>query len=107
MLVSSLSDEEIVKSHVELSKIKHEPTSQNFFNRPTGVCFCVQDAGTLRSAPSSAVPTTNSFSNFIPPVEVVELTACIVKKLSRLEREKSLLVKKYSLPVVQPCHQAN
>ena len=87
---SEFSDEEIVKSHVELSKIKHEPT-KNFLIAPPGLCLCfwLLDFCLFYSA----VSITNSFQ-LHPPVEVVELTA-EEKEALRL-KGKFPLVKKYS-----------
>lgn len=64
-----LSDEEIVKSHVELSKNKHEPT-KNFLIAPLVFVFvfgCLIFVCSIQLAHS-----TNSFQ-LHPPVEVVEL----------------------------------
>ena len=93
---SEFSDEEIVKSHVELSKTKHEPT-KNFLVAPLIFVFVFGCLIFVCSIQLSL--TTNSFQ-LHPPVEVVELTA-EEKKLFDL-KEKSLLVKKYSLHAVHP-----
>jgi len=78
------SDEEIVKSHVELSKNKHEPT-KNFLIAPLVFVFvfgCLIFVCSIQLAHS-----TNSFQ-LHPPVEVVELTP-EEKESQRLERKFS------------------
>ena len=67
---SEFSDEEIVKSHVELSKIKHEPT-KNFLIAPLVFVFVFGCLIFVCSIQLSL--TTNSFQ-LHPPVEVVELS---------------------------------
>ena len=64
------SDEQIVKSHVELSKNKHEPT-KNFLIAPLVFVFvfgCLIFVCSIQLAHS-----TNSFQ-LHPPIELVELT---------------------------------
>jgi hypothetical protein len=78
------SDEQIVKSHVELSKNKHEPT-KNFLIAPLVFVFvfgCLIFVCSIQLAHS-----TNSFQ-LHPPVEVVELTP-EEKEAQRLERKIS------------------
>ena len=95
------SDEEIVKSHVELSKNKHEPT-QNFLIAPLVFVFvfgCLIFVCSIQLAHS-----TNSFQ-LHPPVEVVELTP-EEKESQRLERKFSSGEKIFAARCAS-CHQAN
>ena len=93
---SEFSDEEIVKSHVELSKTKHEPT-KNFLIAPLVFVFVFGCLIFVCSIQLSL--TTNSFQ-LHPPVEVVELTA--EKKRHSDWKGKFPLVKKYSPHDVRP-----
>src|SRR6056300_237365 len=96
-----LSDEEIVKSHVELSKNKHEPT-KNFLIAPLVFVFvfgCLIFVCAIQLAHS-----TNSFQ-LHPPVEVVELTP-EEKESQRLERKFSSGEKIFAARCAS-CHQAN
>lgn len=95
------SDEEIVKSHVELSKNKHEPT-KNFLIAPLVFVFvfgCLIFVCSIQLAHS-----TNSFQ-LHPPVEVVELTP-EEKESQRLERKFSSGEKIFAARC-SSCHQAN
>jgi mono/diheme cytochrome c family protein len=95
------SDEEIVKSHVELSKNKHEPT-KNFLIAPLVFVFvfgCLIFVCSIQLAHS-----TNSFQ-LHPPVEVVELTP-EEKESQRLERKFSSGEKIFAARCAS-CHQAN
>jgi len=96
-----LSDEEIVKSHVELSKNKHEPT-KNFLIAPLVFVFvfgCLIFVCSIQLAHS-----TNSFQ-LHPPVEVVELSA-EEKEALRLERKIASGEKIFAARCAS-CHQAN
>ena len=98
---SDFSDEDIVKSHVELSKYKHEPT-QNFLMAPLVFVFvfgCLIFVCSIQLAHS-----TNSFQ-LHPPVEIVELTA-EEKEALRLERKISSGEKIFATRCAS-CHQAN
>ncbi len=95
------SDEEIVKSHVELSKNKHEPT-KNFLIAPLVFVFvfgCLIFVCSIQLAHS-----TNSFQ-LHPPVEVVELTP-EEKEAQRLERKINSGEKVFAARCAS-CHQAN
>jgi len=95
------SDEQIVKSHVELSKNKHEPT-KNFLIAPLVFVFvfgCLIFVCSIQLAHS-----TNSFQ-LHPPVEVVELTP-EEKESQRLERKFSSGEKIFAARCAS-CHQAN
>ncbi len=95
------SDEQIVKSHVELSKNKHEPT-KNFLIAPLVFVFvfgCLIFVCSIQLAHS-----TNSFQ-LHPPVEVVELTP-EEKEAQRLERKISSGEKVFAARCAS-CHQAN
>lgn len=98
---SEFSDEEIVKSHVELSKIKHEPT-QNFLIAPLVFVFVFGCLIFVCSIQLSL--TTNSFQ-LHPPVEVVELSP-EEKEALRLERKISSGEKIFAGRCAS-CHQAN
>jgi mono/diheme cytochrome c family protein len=96
-----LSDEEIVKSHVELSKNKHEPT-KNFLIAPLVFVFvfgCLIFVCSIQLAHS-----TNSFQ-LHPPVEVVELSA-EEKEALRLERKIASGEKIFAARCAS-CHQVN
>lgn len=96
-----LSDEEIVKSHVELSKNKHEPT-KNFLIAPLVFVFvfgCLIFVCSIQLA-----HTTNSFQ-LHPPVEFVELSA-EEKEALRLERKIASGEKIFAARCAS-CHQAN
>jgi len=96
-----LSDEEIVTSHVELSKTKHEPTSY-FLKAPLIFVFvfgCLIFVCSIQLAHS-----TNKFQ-LHPPVEVVELTP-EEKETLRLERKLSSGEKIFAARCAS-CHQAN
>ena len=96
-----LSDEEIVTSHVELSKSKHEATS-NFLKAPLIFVFvfgCLIFVCSIQLAHS-----TNNFQ-LHPPVEVVELTP-EEKETLRLERKLSSGEKIFAARCAS-CHQAN
>jgi mono/diheme cytochrome c family protein len=96
-----LSDEEIVTSHVELSKIKHEPTS-NFLKAPLIFVFvfgCLIFICSIQLAHS-----TNDFQ-LHPPVDVVELSP-EEKEALRLERKLSSGEKIFAARCAS-CHQAN
>ena len=98
---SEFSDEEIVKSHVELSKNKHEPT-KNFLIAPLVFVFvfgCLIFVCSIQLA-----HTTNSFQ-LHPPVEVVELSP-EEKEALRLERKISSGEKIFAGRCAS-CHQAN
>ena len=98
---SELSDEEIVKSHVELSKNKHQPT-KNFLIAPLVFVFvfgCLIFVCSIQLA-----HTTNSFQ-LHPPVEVVELSP-EEKEALRLERKISSGEKIFAGRCAS-CHQAN
>jgi mono/diheme cytochrome c family protein len=98
---SEFSDEEIVKSHVELSKNKHQPT-KNFLIAPLVFVFvfgCLIFVCSIQLA-----HTTNSFQ-LHPPVEVVELSP-EEKEALRLER-KILSGEKIFAGRCASCHQAN
>jgi len=98
---SEFSDEEIVKSHVELSKNKHEPT-KNFLIAPLVFVFvfgCLIFVCSIQLA-----HTTNSFQ-LHPPLEVVELSAD-EKEALRLERKISSGEKIFAGRCAS-CHQAN
>jgi len=98
---SGLSDEEIVKSHVELSKNKHEPT-KNFLLAPLVFVFvfgCLIFVCSIQLAHS-----TNSFQ-LHPPVEVVELSDA-EKEALRLGRKISSGEKIFAARCAS-CHQAN
>ena len=98
---SEFSDEEIVKSHVELSKNKHQPT-KNFLIAPLVFVFVF---GCLIFVCSIQLShTTNSFQ-LHPPVEVVELSP-EEKEALRLER-KILSGEKIFAGRCASCHQAN
>jgi mono/diheme cytochrome c family protein len=95
------SDEEIVTSHVELSKSKHEPTS-NFLKAPLIFVFvfgCLIFICSIQLAHS-----TNNFQ-LHPPVEVVELTP-EEKEALRLERKLGSGEKIFTARCAS-CHQAN
>ena len=97
----NFSDEEIVKSHVELSKNKHEPT-KNFLIAPLVFVFvfgCLIFVCSIQLAHS-----TNAFQ-LHPPVEVVELTP-EEKEAQRLERKISSGEKVFAARCAS-CHQAN
>ena len=98
---SEFSDEEIVKSHVELSKTKHEPT-KNFLVAPLIFVFVFGCLIFVCSIQLSL--TTNSFQ-LHPPVEVVELTA-EEKEALRLERKITSGEKIFAARCAS-CHQAN
>ena len=98
---SEFSDEEIVKSHVELSKIKHEPT-KNFLIAPLVFVFVFGCLIFVCSIQLSL--TTNSFQ-LHPPVEVVELSP-EEKEALRLERKISSGEKIFAGRCAS-CHQAN
>ena len=98
---SEFSDEEIVKSHVELSKTKHEPT-KNFLIAPLVFVFVFGCLIFVCSIQLSL--TTNSFQ-LHPPVEIVELTA-EEKEALRLERKISSGEKIFAARCAS-CHQAN
>lgn len=98
---SEFSDEEIVKSHVELSKTKHEPT-KNFLVAPLIFVFVFGCLIFVCSIQLSL--TTNSFQ-LHPPVEVVELTA-EEKEALRLERKITSGEKIFATRCAS-CHQAN
>ena len=96
-----LSDEEIVTSHVELSKTKHEPTS-NFLKAPLIFVFvfgCLIFICSIQLAHS-----TNDFQ-LHPPVDVVELSP-EEKEALRLERKLSSGEKIFAARCAS-CHQAN
>ena len=96
-----LSDEEIVKSHVELSKNKHEPT-KNFLIAPLVFVFvfgCLIFVCSIQLAHS-----TNSFQ-LHPPVKVVELSA-EEKEALRLERKIASGEKIFAARCAS-CHQVN
>jgi len=98
---SEFSDEEIVKSHVELSKNKHEPT-KSFLIAPLVFVFvfgCLIFVCSIQLA-----HTTNSFQ-LHPPLEVVELSADEEEAL-RLERKISSGEKIFAGRCAS-CHQAN
>ena len=98
---SEFSDEEIVKSHVELAKFKHEPT-KNFLKAPLVFVFvfgCLIFVCSIQLAHS-----TNSFQ-LHPPVDVVELTA-EEKESMRLEKKISSGEKIFASRCAS-CHQAN
>jgi len=98
---SEFSDEEIVKSHVELSKNKHEPT-KSFLIAPLVFVFvfgCLIFVCSIQLA-----HTTNSFQ-LHPPLEVVELSA-EEKEALRLERKISSGEKIFAGRCAS-CHQAN
>ena len=98
---SEFSDEEIVKSHVELTKFKHEPT-KNFLKAPLVFVFvfgCLIFVCSIQLAHS-----TNSFQ-LHPPVDVVELTA-EEKESMRLEKKISSGEKIFAARCAS-CHQAN
>ena len=98
---SEFSDEEIVKSHVELSKNKHQPT-KNFLIAPLVFVFvfgCLIFVCSIQLA-----HTTNSFQ-LHPPVEVVELSP-EEKEALRLERKISSGEKIFAGRCAS-CHQAN
>jgi mono/diheme cytochrome c family protein len=98
---SEFSDEEIVKSHVELSKNKHQPT-KNFLIAPLVFVFvfgCLIFVCSIQLA-----HTTNSFQ-LHPPVEVVELSP-EEKEALQLER-KILSGEKIFAGRCASCHQAN
>ena len=98
---ADFSDEQIVKSHVELSKNKHEPT-KNFLIAPLVFVFvfgCLIFVCSIQLAHS-----TNSFQ-LHPPVEVVELTP-EEKEAQRLERKISSGEKVFAARCAS-CHQAN
>jgi len=95
------SDEEIVKSHVELSKTKHEPTA-NFLLAPLVFVFvfgCLIFVCSIQLSHS-----TNSFQ-LHPPVEIVELTA-EEKETLRLDRKISSGEKIFAARCAS-CHQGN
>ena len=98
---SEFSDEEIVKSHAELSKIKHEPT-KNFLIAPLVFVFVFGCLIFVCSIQLSL--TTNSFQ-LHPPVEVVELSP-EEKEALRLERKISSGEKIFAGRCAS-CHQAN
>ena len=98
---SEFSDEEIVKSHVELSKNKHEPT-KNFLIAPLVFVFVFGCLIFVCSIQLSL--TTNSFQ-LHPPVEVVELSP-EEKEALRLERKISSGEKIFAGRCAS-CHQAN
>jgi len=98
---SEFSDEEIVKSHVELSKNKHEPTN-NFLIAPLVFVFVFGCLIFVCSIQLSL--TTNSFQ-LHPPVEVVELSP-EEKEALRLERKISSGEKIFAGRCAS-CHQAN
>jgi mono/diheme cytochrome c family protein len=98
---SEFSDVEIVKSHVELSKIKHEPT-KNFLIAPLVFVFVFGCLIFVCSIQLSL--TTNSFQ-LHPPVEVVELTP-EEKEALRLERKLGSGEKIFTARCAS-CHQAN
>ena len=96
-----LSDEEIFTSHVELSKTKHEPTS-NFLKAPLIFVFvfgCLIFICSIQLAHS-----TNDFQ-LQPPVDVVELSP-EEKEALRLERKLSSGEKIFAARCAS-CHQAN
>ena len=98
---SEFSDEEIVKSHVELTKKKHEPT-KNFLLAPLVFVFvfgCLIFVCSIQLAHS-----TNSFQ-LHPPVEIVELTPEEQEAL-RLERKFASGEKIFAARCAS-CHQAN
>jgi len=98
---SEFSDEEIVKSHVELSKNKHQPT-KNFLIAPLVFVFvfgCLIFVCSIQLA-----HTTNSFQ-LHPPVEVVEHSPEEKEDL-RLERKISSGEKIFAGRCAS-CHQAN
>lgn len=98
---SEFSDEENVKSHVELSQNKHEPT-KNFLIAPLVFVFvfgCLIFVCSIQLA-----HTTNSFQ-LHPPIEVVELTP-EEKEALRMER-KILSGEKIFAGRCASCHQAN
>jgi len=98
---SEFSDEEIVKSHVELSKNKHQPT-KNFLIAPLVFVFVFGCLIFVCSIQLSL--TTNSFQ-LHPPVEVVELSP-EEKEALRLERKISSGEKIFAGRCAS-CHQAN
>ena len=98
---SEFSDEEIVKSHVELSKNKHQPT-KNFLIAPLVFVFvfgCLIFVCSIQLA-----HTTNSFQ-LHPPVDVIELSP-EEKEALRLERKISSGEKIFAGRCAS-CHQAN
>jgi len=98
---NNFSDEDIVKSHVELSQNKHEPT-KNFLLAPLVFVFvfgCLIFICSIQLAHS-----TNDFQ-LHPPVEVVELTA-EEKEAIRLERKFASGEKIFAARCAS-CHQAN
>jgi len=98
---SEFNDEDLVKSHVELSKTKHEPT-KNFLLAPLVFVFvfgCLIFVCSIQLAHS-----TNSFQ-LHPPVDVVELTD-EEKEALRLER-KIISGEKIFTARCASCHQAN
>ena len=98
---TEFSDEEIVKSHVELAKTKHEPTA-NFLLAPLVFVFvfgCLIFVCSIQLAHS-----TNSFQ-LHPPVEIVELTPEEKEDL-RLDRKITSGEKIFAARCAS-CHQAN
>lgn len=98
---SEFSDEQIVKSHVELTKNKHEPT-KNFLMAPLVFVFvfgCLIFVCSIQLAHS-----TNSFQ-LHPPLEVIELSA-EEKETLRLERKISSGEKIFAARCAS-CHQVN
>ena len=98
---SEISDEEIVKSHVQLSKIKHEPT-KNFLIAPLVFVFVF---GCLIFICSIQLAHSTNYFQLHPPVEVVELTP-EEKEAFRLERKIASGEKIFAVRCAS-CHQAN
>ncbi len=98
---SEFSDEDIVKSHVELSKNKHEPT-QNFLIAPLVFVFVF---GCLIFVCSIQLAHSTNFFRLHPPVEIVELSP-EEKEALRLERKISSGEKIFAARCAS-CHQAN
>ncbi len=95
------NDEQLVKSHVELSKYKHEPT-KNFLKAPLVFVFvfgCLIFICSIQLAHS-----TNQFQ-LHPPVEIVELTP-EEKEAQRLERKIASGSKIFAGRCAS-CHQPN
>lgn len=98
---TQLADEEIVKSHVELTKIKHEPT-KNFLMAPLVFVFLF---GCLIFVCSIQLAYSTNYFQLHPPIEVVELSP-EEKEALRLERKITSGEKIFAARCAS-CHQAN
>ncbi len=98
---NEFSDEQNVKSHVELSKYKHEPT-KNFLMAPLVFVFVF---GCLIFICSIQLAHSTNYFQLHPPVEVVELSE-EEKEVQRLERKIASGEKIFAARCAS-CHQAN